>query len=269
VQAEAAPVSILKAWIEREQQRAMYWWRPKSGAINVGDYLAKVIVEAMLGLRDLDLIDKRDRRRRLFSIGSVLHNARDGETVWGSGINGKIDDDHHQFRRLDVRAVRGPLTRRSLQARGIAVPEIYGDPALLMPRFYPRELVGADPRRAFAVVPHFNESPDKYAAYRDHLVLPTCKPLAFVRALLGADLVVSSSLHGVILAEAYGIPAVYLDSGNGEHRFKYDDYYRGTGRSEWHAGESVEACRSLGGNSAFDLAALQDALMAAFPYDLW
>jgi pyruvyltransferase len=262
-------MSMLKVWLQREQQRATYWWRPKNGAINVGDYLAKVIVEAMLGLRDLELIDKRDKRHRLFSIGSVLHNARDGETVWGSGINGKIDDGRHRFRRLDVRAVRGPLTREYLRARGIDAPAIYGDPALLMPRLFPRELVGAGLERPFVVVPHFNETPDKYAAYRDHLVLPTCKPLAFVRALLGAGLVVSSSLHGVILAEAYGIPAVYLDSGNGEHSFKYDDYYHGTGRSRWHCGTSVEACRSLGGNAGFDLAALQDALMAAFPYDLW
>lgn len=261
--------TLLDSWIGREQARALYWWRPKNGMLNVGDELARVIVTAMLSLRDLDLRDKRDKGHRLFAIGSVLHNAGDGDAVWGSGINGKIPEDRHRFRDLDVRAVRGPLTRRFLADRGIRVPEVYGDPALLMPRFFPPALVGTGPRRAFAVVPHFNESPDKYAAYRDHLVLPTSKPVAFVRALLGADLVVSSSLHGVILAEAYGIPAVYLDSGNGEHRFKYDDYYHGTGRSEWHSGDSVEACRSLGGNGGFDLAGLQDALMAAFPYDLW
>lgn len=260
---------ILQAWIEREQRRAAYWWQPKNGAVNVGDYLAKVIVQAMLGLRDLDLLDKRDRRRRLFSIGSVLHNARDGEAVWGSGINGKIPQERHRFRELDVRAVRGPLTRDWLQARGIAVPAVYGDPALLMPLFFPASLIGGGARRPLLVVPHFNEPADKYAAYREHLVTPDVKPLAFVRALLAAELVVSSSLHGVILAEAYGIPAVYLDSGNGEHRFKYDDYYRGTGRTHWHHGDSVEACRALGGNGGFDLAALQAGLIAAFPYDLW
>lgn len=262
-------MSILRTWLEREQRRAAYWWQPGNGAINVGDHLARVIVEAMLGLRDFDLLGKRDRRRRLFSIGSVLHNARDGEAVWGSGINGKIADDAHRFRDLDVRAVRGPLTRGWLQARGIAVPEVYGDPALLMPRLFPVSLLGGGTRRPFVVVPHFNEPQQKYAAHRERLVLPTLRPAAFVRALLGADLVVSSSLHGVILAEAYGIPAVYLDSGNGEHRFKYDDYYRGTGRAQWHCGDSVEACRALGGNAGFDLPGLQASLMAAFPYDLW
>ena len=262
-------MSLLEAWLEREQQRALYWWRPKNGAVNVGDYLSKVTVAAMLALRDLDLLQKRDKRRRLFAIGSVLHNARDGETVWGSGINGKIPEAQHRFRDLDVRAVRGPLTRRALRERGLRVPEVYGDPALLMPLLYRKELIGTVGRKAFVVIPHFNELPEKYAKYRQQLVLPTAKPLAFVGALLGADVVVSSSLHGVILAEAYGIPAVYLDSGNGEHRFKYDDYYQGTGRETWHAGSTVEECLDLGGNARFDLEALQTSLMQAFPYDLW
>ena len=216
-------MSLFNVWQERRQRRALYWWQPNNGGVNVGDHLSKTIVEAMLALRDQELLHKKDRSLRLFAIGSVLHNACDGETVWGSGINAKIPDAHHRFRKLDVRAVRGPLTRKWLMDRGIPVPEVYGDPALLMPAFYSRELLGASGKTAFVVIPHFNESPEKYAAYRDRLLLPNMKPLAFVRALLGAETVVSSSLHGVILAEAYGIPAVYLDSGNGENRFKYED----------------------------------------------
>ena len=262
-------MSLLESWYQRRQRRALYWWQPRDGRINVGDHLSKVMVEAILALRDLELTGKRDLRRRLFAIGSVLHNARDGETVWGSGINAKIPENMHRFRSLDVRAVRGPLTRQWLAGRGIDVPEVYGDPALLMPAFYPRELVGATTQTDFLVIPHFNEPVDRYAAWHDHLLLPSTPPLAFVRALLGARTVVSSSLHGVILAEAYGIPAVYLDSGNGEARFKYDDYYAGTGRSSWRSGTGVGGCLGLGGHAPFDLAALQHGLLATFPYDLW
>ena len=262
-------MSLLEAWYQRRQRRALYWWQPRDGRINVGDHLSKVMVEAILALRDLELSGKRDLHRRLFAIGSVLHNARDGETVWGSGINAKIPEHMHRFRTLDVRAVRGPLTRQWLAGRGIDAPEVYGDPALLMPAFYPRELVGTTAETDFLVIPHFNEPVERYAAWGDHLLLPTMLPLAFVRTLLGARMVVSSSLHGVILAEAYGIPAVYLDSGNGEARFKYDDYYAGTGRTRWRSGTSVEECLDLGGNAPFDLAALQRGLLATFPYDLW
>lgn len=254
---------------DRIEKRCLYWWEPADGSVNVGDYLSKVLVSSMLSLRDLQLRDKRDHRHRLFAIGSVLHNARDGEAVWGSGINGKIAETAHRFRRLDVRAVRGPLTRDFLRARGIDVPEVYGDPALLMPCLFPRESLDVAPSLDYVVVPHFNEPTGKFQQYADRLVLPTSKPLAFVRQLLAARLVVSSSLHGVILAEAYGIPAIYLDSGNGEHRFKYDDYYQGTGRALWHSARSVDEAREKGGNARFALAPLQRRLMEAFPYDLW
>lgn len=260
---------LLDAWLARTERRCLYWWEPADGSVNVGDYLSKVIVSSMLSLRDLVLREKRDRSHRLFAVGSVLHNARDGEAVWGSGINGKIPEQQHAFRQLDVRAVRGPLTRRFLAEKGIQAPPVYGDPALLMPLFFPSELVGAAQVRDFVVVPHFNEPADKFAGYRQQLVLPTCKPVDFVRQLLAARLVVSSSLHGIILAEAYGLPAVYLDSGNGENRFKYDDYYHGTGRMQWHSGNTVEECLEKGGNASFELRGLQQGLMGAFPYDLW
>lgn len=262
-------MSLLQRWITREESRRVYWWRPNRPERNIGDELAHVVTRAALDLRDKTLLDKTNPSQRLFAIGSVLHNAKDGDAVWGSGINGKIPAEAHRFRSLDVRAVRGPLTREFLMARNIAVPEVYGDPALLLPMLYPRALLGVAPRRPFVVVPHFNEAISKYQAHADCLVLPTSTPMDFVRQLLEAELIVSSSLHGVIIAEAYGVPAVYLDSGNGENRFKYDDYYRGTGRETWHFGSTVDECLALGGNAEFDVEAVGRGLLDAFPYDLW
>ncbi|HVJ89439.1 MAG TPA: polysaccharide pyruvyl transferase family protein [Labilithrix sp.] len=261
--------SVLFSWLEEAERRRLYWWSPGGHRVNVGDYLSKVIVSSVLALNDKTLIEKRDVGHKLLAIGSVLHCADNGDTVWGSGINGKIPVQQHRFETLDVRAVRGPKTRAFLMERGIGVPEVYGDPALLTPLFFPRSALEPQETRPFVIVPHLNEAPDKYRAYSEHLVTPTSKPAQFVRGLLGAKLVISSSLHGLILAEAYGIPAVYLDWGNGEDRFKYDDYYLGTGRTTWHAGHDVETCLELGGNKTFDLATIQANLLASFPHDLW
>ena len=53
-----------------------------------------------------------------------------------------------------------------------------------------------------------------------------------VEFLLGCELVVSSSLHGIIFAEAFGVPARWWAPPNGgaartERAFKYQDYYAG------------------------------------------
>lgn len=261
-------VNSLLRWQER---RCVFWWEPDDGAPNVGDYLARVVVAQILRMADREIIDKCDQRRRLFSIGSVLHFARDGDTVWGSGMNGKIAAAAHRFRELDVRAVRGPLTRAFLLERGIACPPVYGDPALLAPRLLPADLL-TDARAStdFVVVPHLNDDPAQYRGYGDRVASPRQYPAAFLRQLLRGERVVSASLHGVILAEAYGVPAVLLDSGGSEARFKYDDYYQGTGRASYPVARSVQEALTLAAPPAPpDLEALTARLLRAFPFDLW
>ncbi len=256
----------------RLERRCVFWWEPPDGIPNVGDYLARVVVAQLLRLADRDILDKRDRRRRLFAVGSVLHFARSGDAVWGAGINGKVTPAAHRFGTLDVRAVRGPLTRDFLLGRGIACPPVYGDPGLLAPLLFPAERL-ADERDAveFLVVPHLNDAPDGYRGFGDRVLSPRQYPAAFIRRLLRARRVVSASLHGVVLAEAYGIPAVLLDSGGSEPRFKYDDYYRGTGRRHYPVAASIGAALDQPATPPpmAELAATAERLLRAFPWDLW
>ncbi len=121
----------------------------------------------------------------------------------------------------------------------------------------------------FLVVPHLNEDLNKYQEHADKLLLPSLSPGEFIGNMLGAKLVISSSLHGLILAEAYGIPAVYFDSGSGEHILKYEDYYAGTGRDSWRYGKSIPECLAIGGQDSFNLQSIQQGLLKAFPWHLW
>lgn len=119
---------------------------------NLGDRLAIPICEFLLGKIGIHLDQPVKGRRHLFSIGSgALGSFVDG-VMWGSGImfdglNGtryggnkprwweKYWDANH--RKLDIRAVRGPLTREVFLRLGHKCPEIYGDPGILMPLIYP------------------------------------------------------------------------------------------------------------------------------------
>lgn len=247
----------------------LFVWRPANGNINFGDFLSRIIVELMLARKGYTLGDETAEPRQMLAIGSVMHFARDGAVVWGSGVNGKIPEQAHKFADLDVRAVRGPLTRGFLTARGIAVPEVYGDPALLLPLLAPDRF---EPEQSNGVgfVPNLND----LAQLKDRGIdqdVTVVSPLAgwnqCVKAILSHELVLASSLHGIIVAEAYGIPARYVRLTETENLFKYRDYYEGTGRPDFTFARSVAEGIEMGGARppVFDPA----PLMAAFPFDLW
>lgn len=164
---------------------------------------------------------------RLFSCGSVAKLATPGSVVLGSGVISSYND-------VDPTAhwiwVRGPLTRHRVLASGGQCPEIYGDPALLMPR-----IVAPSPRQYFdlGIVPHYVDYEFVKSQYPDHRVINVLNqdPRKVVRAVTECRKIISSSLHGLIVAQAYGIPAAWVRfsdnlAGDG---VKFQDYYQSVG----------------------------------------
>jgi pyruvyltransferase len=89
---------------------------------------------------------------------------------------------------------------------------------------------------------------------------------AVLRRIASSELVVGTSLHGIVLAEAFGIPARLIRPGV-EPMLKYQDYYGGTGRERFTVADSVEDAIHLGGEVAPSWDA--EPLLGAFPEDLW
>lgn len=244
----------------------LIYWRPQSG-YNFGDELSRVIVQLMLARKGLTAEDEIVKRRRMLAIGSILHQAEDDTIVWGTGRNGLIPDRAHFFDRLDVRAVRGPRTAEFLRRRGIAVPDVFGDPGLLLPRLTGHRFVRGN--RGPVFVPNLND----YRAGFDFgaMSIPVIDPRqawnVVVDQIVQHDFVLASSLHGLIVAEAFGIPARYVRLTHEEAEFKYHDYYEGTGRFGVEVANSVDEGLEMKGveNRGFAL----DALESAFPYDVW
>lgn len=236
---------------------------------NFGDLLGPLVVDLLRaersGVRGPARPAARSRRRRLLTVGSILHLAHEGDTVWGSGVNGKARPEDHRFRTLDVRAVRGPRTREFLLGRGIEVPEVYGDPALLLPRLMP-ELVALVPRKryALAVVPNLNEASG--LAGHPSFVDPRGPVRDVLRRLAQSERVVGSSLHAVVVAEALGVPASLVRA-QGEPELKYDDYFRGSGRTGYETFpdlESALAAPPVVAEMPWD----PQPLLDAFPWDV-
>ncbi|GAA5000608.1 polysaccharide pyruvyl transferase family protein [Acinetobacter puyangensis] len=251
--------------------KRIFGWKRGDNQPNVGDELAIKIVKEILAFRDINENFFRNRKGKLLSIGSVMHFAKNGDVIWGTGVNGKVNENLHTFSRLDVRAVRGPRTAKFLKERGITVKEVYGDPALLTPLFFPKEaFVENEPERDFIIIPHMSEMAEFSKSYSEEVL---CSPLQlsypFLKKLLSAKQVYSSSLHGIILAEAYGIPVVWLQSANGEDDFKYHDYYEGTGRFSYEETFVFEKFKCIRYSEIKDLYSIQKDLLTVFPYDFW
>lgn len=207
--------------------------------------------------------DAAPGNRRLVSIGSVMHLARDADVIWGSGINGKHMHEQLPFSQVDIRAVRGHLTRELLQKQGHFVPDVLGDPGLLVGELWPF-MKRCEPRYPLTIIPNLNDLRD-YKASQDVLD-PRSDLKACLTRIAESEFVVGSSLHGIIVAESLGVPARLISS-SVEPTFKYEDYYLGSGRNGFKTAKNLNQALDLGGESPLKWDS--GPLLDSFPFDLW
>ena len=133
----------------------LYWKCPK-GQGNFGDELSKFIVENMIPTTCKIVTNKPYDLyypNNLVALGSYIHAASSRSHVWGTGL---ISNRSRFKKDIKVHAVRGPKTREILKMNNIETPEIYGDPALLLPRFYtPKTYSFLNDK--IAVIPHWSQ----------------------------------------------------------------------------------------------------------------
>lgn len=248
----------------------LHWYSTKrdDGVENFGDFLSVVVLQNMLSKRQINADKYIKETRHLYAIGSIIFFGFQKTTIWGSGLL----HEAKKFRtpllyELDIRAVRGPLTRKSLVHNGFKVPKVYGDPAILLPIFYkPIDM----PKKEYVVIAHKNVSLD---IDKDKIVsILTTDCYKTIDEIANSKLVISGSLHGIIIAESYGVPAILLlnilDPTDGD-LFKYRDWYCSTGRKDFPIAHSLEEALRMQPPKLPDLTKMQNDIMQAFPADLW
>ncbi len=248
----------------------VFYWKPDEEtfgiSVNFGDSLFPMIVERILN-RPVARVHEEYKGRKLIPGGSVLHCARDGDVLWGVGL--RTEEDfiaNPRFQNLTVAAVRGPITRAFLRSRyDFNVPDVFGDPAILLPQLFP-EWTRRPVKGRVGVVPHFSNRHEFVSDSEDVVVIvPNQSPEQVVSDILTCELVVAGSLHGLIVAEAFGIPARWINSSQVEPELKYYDYYEGTGRSPRPV-KTVSDALARGGEPA-PISMRADRLLDSFPRD--
>jgi hypothetical protein len=202
---------------------------------NVGDTLTPFILNHFV--KDVDFSQVREAESgKLIAVGSIMRVIKPGDTIWGSGVM-RETDQFPQAKDCTFLAVRGKLSRDILIRDGGKVPAVYGDPAILLPLMYNPKI---ERTHKVGIIPHFVDTHlitkqfgNKLAGHSDWKIIDVFLPYEeFINEVLSCEKVISSSLHGLIIAEAYGLEAewVVLSEkviGNG---FKFRDYLTGTNR---------------------------------------
>jgi pyruvyltransferase len=263
----------------------LFWWRSrKLTQGNFGDELTQPILERVIGIETervamhkaeligagsiLGLYNNRTRGRPLrrildrFSCERKLH-------VWGSGIH-RASDTVIWPQALSFSAVRGELTRDKL---GLSTLPL-GDPGILASRLVAKT---STITHAIGIIPHFSEF--EIWMKRDFpkhwkIINPTLPVTDVLKQIASSELILSSSLHGLITSDSYGIPCVWLkrDVALKELEFKYRDHASARG-FEFNSPISIGEVLSLTKNEIMSIATTptlninnwQDSIIRAFP----
>jgi pyruvyltransferase len=231
----------------------LYYW---GGHGNFGDELSLYLVEKISG-RKYRHADKY-ANGKLVAVGSLLtpEIMRTDSRIWGTGtltrhaldpertpwfpLNRKFRAINPRGRRAKIFAIRGPLTRESILHSGFDCPEIYGDPAILMPRYFSPSSTKRYP--IGLILHHSQPTPSNAEAWLEHGIklIPiqregNAQIEAFVNDVHACEKVLSTSLHGLIIAQCYGVPVRWVAVGSlpihedAEHKFL--DYFLGAGQT--------------------------------------
>lgn len=250
------------------------WFYRQQDFTNFGDELIVDIVKVLFN-REVERVEVADAD--LFGVGSIIEIANTTRYkkayVWGSGFikqGGDVENDS-----LIFKAVRGYNSKSRLPQRygSIAI----GDPGLLSSLVYKK----SDKRSGkIGIIPHYVDvgnvlledaklQPDKYK-----IISVKDSPRSVVSSITECDIILSSSLHGLIVADSFNIPNIHMPLSDllTGGRYKFLDYYSSTSREykfldPIYMYDDMKLRRVIDEFVAIDnLSDIQGRLIKSFPY---
>lgn len=199
----------------------LYWYHSS----NFGDCLAPYLFEKISGAKPI-YTDPISGDPHYAIVGSLLEHVNEHTEVWGCGF---VSDQGPVPRPAKIHAVRGALTFQRYSDYMIDCPTVTGDPALLLPQFY-QPLT--EKKYRVGIIPHVADLKAvlyRYAnIYPDYVIIDLSEPVEkVIDQINSCECTISSSLHGLVVSHAYGIPSRWVEFsdqviGKG---FKFLDYF--------------------------------------------
>lgn len=223
---------VIDGWLVR------FYKRTNDCTGNWGDDINVWLIEVMTGKKVIPakMLFFSSIRKKYCVIGTVIPSFVNNKTlIWGSGYG--LENVNMKRKPAKVLAVRGPMTRQYLLSQSVDCPAIFGDPALLLPKYYQPHVTTK--KNKIGVVLHHRDwdvmgCAELARLQSEALVIDLTRYERWtdvIDEICSCDLILSSSLHGLIVSDAYGIPNLFMEFcwKHGSH-FKYQDYFSSVGK---------------------------------------
>jgi pyruvyltransferase len=199
---------------------------------NFGDLITPYLLSNYCNKDDYTFNFKDSNTAKIISCGSIMRMCNEKVIVYGSGIRNSNQD----IKKGVIRIVRGPLTRKRLLEIGCYCPPIYGDPGLLLPLYYNPTITKT---HKLGIVPHHIHYTTIHKMYNDSTDIKVINVVnknieSVIDDILCCEKIISSSLHGLIISDAYNIPNKWVKFNNeiyGDDT-KFYDYFLSVHRSD-------------------------------------
>ena len=222
---------------------------------NWGDDINVFLIEEMTGrrvvIKNQSIYHNRCYKGPVYScIGSIIGWYDTPNTIiWGSGMI----KEQATLKSIpkQICSVRGERTREKLISIGIKCPCKYGDPALLISKYYQTRPL--QKRYRLGIIPHYTDLNNSIlkeflAKHKNDVLLIDLvnykKWTDIPDQIASCDCIISSSLHGLIVADSYSIPNIWVSFSDqvigGD--FKFMDYFSSIERVEHKVSISSLLC---------------------------
>jgi hypothetical protein len=242
---------------------------------NVGDRINPSIVTAITGRPVTHFRSAGRREGYLVGIGSVMAGTSQMSQVWGTGVMhpnlgiGSVPA-------TNVHALRGRLSHTAMRKGGVMVGDVpLGDPGYLAPRLLCVQRAES-PKFRIGLAGHYVDRSN--SIFRQMMKEEGVTDLdvhdppdVFLRRIAECETVISSSLHGLIFAEALNIPNLWVKAGDeiAGGDFKFRDWFGTTRRpqSKPHVLSGGDKAAELAKRADIHESVIDvDDLMSAFPH---
>lgn len=209
---------------------------------NFGDDLNEYMIKALIGEKHI-LLRQNNRfnifflgkkRPFILFVGSVLKGDISNSIILGSGVMSKGDQLYGKPKK--ILSVRGPMTYKYLIDKQFKIGQVikYGDPALLLPKIFNKVF---EKEYKIGFIPHYIDklepkSKRLLSLKKIHFIDIQEKVETVISEILKCEFIISSSLHGLITADAFGIQSRWIKISNNVKGdgFKFRDYFLSVGR---------------------------------------